>query len=338
MTKRVLVTGAAGFIGHHVVEHLLRSTDWEVVGLVRLDRVGTMARLEDVTCLREPAMRARFSTVWHDLRSPVNRLTRWDLGEFDYVLHLAAETHVDLSIVDPRAFVDSNIVGTLNLMEWARGLDTLRAFLLFSTDEVYGPAAVGVAHRETDRYNATNPYAATKAGAEQLANAYANTYGLPVVITNTMNVFGERQDPEKFIPLVMRKVLAGEVVTIHADKSLTVSGSRHYIHARNVADAVLYTLNAAELSARRAEWFNVVGEREVSNLDLARAIADIMGKELHYEMVDFHSSRPGHDLRYALDGTKLRLLGWGPPVGFEQSLRRTVEWTLERRDKWLATP
>jgi dTDP-glucose 4,6-dehydratase len=145
-----------------------------------------------------------------------------------------------------------------------------------------------------------------------------------------MNVFGERQHYEKFIPMIIRKVLDGGMVTIHSDPTKTISGSRFYIHARNVANAVMFLLDKGEIRDK----YNVVGEKEVSNLEMAQFIAKVIGKELKYEMVDFHSSRPGHDLRYALDGTKMKQMGWNIPINFEDSLTKTVNWTLANK-KWI---
>ena len=146
-----------------------------------------------------------------------------------------------------------------------------------------------------------------------------------------MNVFGERQHPEKFIPMAIRKILAGETLTIHANKDKTKAGTRFYIHARNVCKALLFL---TQNSSSPGNKYNIVGEREVNNLELAQMIARVIGKELKYEMVDFHSSRPGHDLRYALDGTKLKSLGFQYPKNFEQSLTKAVQWYLKRQD-WL---
>jgi dTDP-D-glucose 4,6-dehydratase/intein/homing endonuclease len=199
-----------------------------------------------------------------------------------------------------------------------------------NTDEVYGPAAPGVAHKETDRHRATNPYAASKSGAESLVTAYGNTYRLPHIITNTMNVFGPRQHPEKFIPMVISKVMRGEKIVIHADPTRTKPGSRFYIHAANVADGYLFLMDRW----KNGEVYNLVGEREVDNLQLAESIALCVGKPLEYELVDFHSSRPGHDLRYALDGTKMKDMGWHPIDTFEQSIAKTVQWYMDN-PKWL---
>jgi dTDP-glucose 4,6-dehydratase len=224
--------------------------------------------------------------------------------------------------------VFENVVATCNLLEYARR--GCERFLYFSTDEVFGPAPEGVRYKEWDRYKSGNPYAATKAGGEELAIAFHNTYGVPVVVTHTMNVFGERQHPEKFIPSTIRKVRDGETVTVHADKTRTKAGTRFYIHAAHVANAVRFVL----ANGTPGDKYNIVGEKEVSNLALAHEIAKSVGKSLNFEMVDFHSSRPGHDLRYALDGSKLAEMGWTPPNTFEKSLSNTVHWTL-RNERWL---
>jgi dTDP-glucose 4,6-dehydratase len=161
---------------------------------------------------------------------------------------------------------------------------------------------------------------------------------MPIIITNTMNVIGERQHPEKFIPKVINKILNGETVTIHSNKEKTKAGSRFYIHARNIADALLHILDECDETLDNYDSskgrFNIVGETETDNLELAQLIAKILGKELKYQMVDFHSQRPGHDLRYALDGEKMKSLGWFHPIGFEESLENTINWTLKRQE-WL---
>jgi dTDP-glucose 4,6-dehydratase len=225
-------------------------------------------------------------------------------------------------------FVLDNVVGTTNLLEYAKNRDA--KVIYFSTDEVFGPAPGATLYQEWDRYNSGNPYSASKAGAEEMCLAYANTYKLPVIISHCMNVFGERQHPEKFIPMTVKRVLKGEKVFIHSDSTKSVPGSRFYIHARNVADAVLFLLH----QGKGGDKYNIVGEREVNNLELAQYIASYVGGHLDYEMMDFHSSRPGHDLRYGLDGSKLATMGWKPAQSFTQSLQKTVEWTLAHTE-WL---
>lgn len=330
MTMKVLLTGGNGFTGHHVAEALLKNTDWDIDIMDRLSYASTgYERLKEVDCYDDKRIR-HFS---HDFTLPIVDGMLDELGDADYILHLGAETHVDNSIDNPEPFVRTNVLGTMNMLEFARKCKNLKKLFYMGTDEVFGPADIETVpngYKEWDRYNSTNPYSASKAGGEELCLAWANTYGTPVIIGHTMNIFGERQHPEKFIPKVIRAVLKGEPVYIHADRSLTVSGSRFWIHARNVAQAILFLLENAD----NREKYNIVGEKEVSNLEMAKFIAGVLGKELKYEMLDFHSSRPGHDLRYGLDGTKLKGMGFTYPKSFEDSLTKTIQWTLEN-PKWL---
>ena len=336
--KRALITGGAGFIAHHLIGKILRETDWEIVSLDRLDFSGNLNRLQDLLQDFTPEQRSRVKIVFHDLKAAVNPLIAADIGKVDYILHLAAGSHVDRSIDYPMEFVMDNVVGTCNILDYARGLDHLERFVYFSTDEVFGPAPEGVNYGENDRYNSTNPYSASKAGGEELAVAFQNTYNLPVYITHTMNVFGQRQHPEKYIPMCIKRVRDGIPITIHSDPSKTIPGSRHYIHAEDVADALLFLLNQptitySDSTGAKCPKFNVVGGEELNNLQLAQMIADIQGKELKYELIDFHSARPGHDLRYALSGDKMRDIGWTPqPV--RDRLKEVVEWTLSN-ERWI---
>ena len=338
--KRVLITGGAGFIAHHLIGQILKTTDWEIVSLDRLDYSGNLNRLHDLMLTFDPDVRKRVKIVHHDLKAELNPLVRSEVGKVDYVLHLAAGSHVDRSIDYPMEFVLDNVVGTCNILEFARTqIDHLERFIYFGTDEVFGPAPDGIKYGENDRYNSTNPYSATKAGGEELAVAYENTYGLPVYITHTMNVFGERQHPEKFIPMCIRKARDGEAVTIHSDSTKTIPGSRHYIHAEDVASAVLFLLNHEEIyeptwGNAKCPKFNIVGSEELNNLELAQIIAEAQGKELKYDMVDFHSSRPGHDLRYALDGDKMKLLGWEPAKSVRERIGEVTKWTLDN-ERWI---
>lgn len=322
-----LLTGGAGFIGHHVAEHLLRTTDWNLVFLDRLDTSGNLNRIVEIKDW--DSYRTRCKWIYHDLKAELNSQLIGQIGKVNIILHLAAGTHVDRSITNPLEFVYDNVVATANILEYARKID-IEKMIYFSTDEIFGPAPDGVLYKEWDRYNSGNPYSATKAGAEELCLAYHNTYKLPVMISHCMNVFGERQHPEKFIPMVIQRVRDEVLVKIHSDSTKTRPGSRFYIHARNVADAVTFILDRGEFGDK----YNIVGQREVDNLELATFIANIQNKPLIHEMVDFHSSRPGHDLRYALDGTKLEKMGWVAPVSFEDSLTRVVNWTLENK-RWL---
>lgn len=324
---RVLITGICGLVGHHVAEHIIKNTDWEIVGIDKLTYASFgFDRLKDINVYDDE----RVKVFAADFALPIIESLEREIGEIDYILHLGAETHVDNSITNPEPFIISNVLGTMHMLDFARRQKNLKKMVYFSTDEVFGPAKEGIMHKEWDNYNSSNPYAAAKAGGEELALAYANTYKTPVLITHTMNIFGERQHYEKFIPNTIRKILHGEKVLIHSNPEKTKAGSRFYIHARNVASALMFLLDKGEIRDK----YNIVGEKEVDNYELAKFISIIIGKPLDYEMVNFHSSRPGHDLRYALDGSKLKDMGWTIPMNFEESLANTIMWTLENK-RWI---
>lgn len=335
--KRVLLTGGNGFIGAHFVEHFLKNTDWQIVVVDKLSYASMgNDRLRDIKVMDDK----RVERYTADLTKEITFGLKKEWGDINIVLHLAANSHVDNSIGNPIGFMQNNLDSTMNLLQYARELPNLEKFLYFSTDEVYGTAPQGVDYAEGDRHNPGNPYSASKSGSESIVRAYANTYRLPCIITNTMNVLGERQHPEKYLPLVINKLVDGEIVHIHSNKEKTKAGTRFYIHARNVADGILYVLDNTTETLDRLDAskgvFNIVGEKELDNLELAQIIAKYVGKELNYELVDFHSSRPGHDLRYALSGKKMELLGWKPPINIEESIQKIVEWTLlKENNKWL---
>ena len=240
--KRILLTGGAGFIAHHTIRHLLQNTDWEIVSLDRLDYSGNLNRISDMMIEFDKETQKRVRIVYHDLRAEINEMLSADLGDFDYIVHMAASSHVDRSIEDPMTFVLDNVVATCNILNFGRKQKNLERFIYFSTDEVFGPAPKGVNYKERDRYNSTNPYSATKAGGEELCVAFENTYDMPIYITHTMNVFGERQHPEKFIPMTIKNARDDNMVTIHSDRDKKIPGSRHYIHAKDVADGMLFLL------------------------------------------------------------------------------------------------
>ena len=338
---RLLITGGCGFLGAHVVEHFLKSTAYDIVILDKMTYASSgFDRLRDIKAFND----ARVHVIGCDLGQPIPEGVTREVGTIDYVIHAAAETHVDNSIVDPLPFLQSNVIGTHHLLTWlgAAALSSgprCRRVFLVSTDEVYGPAQFGsedVGFDEEAAFRPANPYAAAKAGGECVAMAYANTYRLPVTIVNTMNLIGERQHHEKFVPLVIRRVLQDETVLIHADPTKTFAGTRFYLHCRTYAHALgfLISRDMAEACSDLPLKLHVCGEREMSNLELAQRIAKTVGKPLHYELVDFHSSRPGHDLRYAMDDSKIRKMGWQRPMGLEQSLEKTVRWYLDN-PKWL---
>jgi dTDP-glucose 4,6-dehydratase len=329
--KKIIITGGCGFIGHHFVEHVYKNTDWKIIVIDKLSYASNgFERMRDTGTLNDQ----RIKVFTSDLILPLSEGLIKEIGtDIDYIVHMAAETHVDNSITDPKLFINNNIQSTVNLLEYARiFLPNLKTFFYFSTDEVFGPALGDTLYKEWDRHKPTNPYSASKSAAEQICVAYENTYKTPLMIVNVMNAFGERQHVEKFIPLCIKKILNNEKIYVHSYPDKTTSGTRFYIHARNIAEAVLFLIKTGTIG----EKYNISGEKEVSNLDMVKMIAKLMNKEeeLNYELVDFHSNRPGHDLRYGLDGTKLFDMGFKLPLNFEESLKKTVEWTLKNQ-KWL---
>ncbi len=331
---KILVTGAAGFIGHHFVEHVLKTTDWEVVAVASFRHRGCPLRLNHLV------LDERLCLVQTELTAPISKRVTDLIGPIDAVVNFAAESHVDRSISEPRPFVVNNVELMLTVLEYAR-IAKPKIVIQFSTDEVYGPALYGERHAEWSPILPSNPYAASKAAQEALAISYWRTYGLPVVIVNSMNLIGERQDPEKFLPMLIRGISQGEVVPIHGQPvgmgTEHIWGSRMYLHARNLADGLVWLLKREpEMypdTARPDRW-NIVGEREIDNFELARTVAAILERRLRYRAVNFHEARPGHDRRYALDGTAIHEAGWRQPLGFEESLERTVRWTVSHPE-WL---
>ncbi len=344
MVKRVLITGGAGFIAHHVIDRILTKTDWHIVSLDRLDISGNLNRLHDMLKIHDPVMISkRMRIIFHDLKAELNSQIIEDIGPIDIILHLAAGSHVDRSITYPMEFVQDNVIGTVNILDYARkNLPNLERLVYFSTDEIFGVAPEGVSYKEYDRYNSTNPYSASKAAAEEFCVAYENTYKMPIVVTHTMNVWGIRQHREKFIPATIRKVLNEDTVIIHSDPTRTFAGTRMYIDARDVAAGLMFMLQTLPLDYKHqgdygkahCPKFNLVGTEEIDNLTLAQMIATAVGKKLIYEMTDFHTSRPGHDMRYALDGGLLKSLGWEPTIKLSEGISDMVQWTINN-PRWM---
>lgn len=331
--KRLLLTGVAGFIGAHTLEHFLENTDWDIVGIDSLKHRGKMERITQVLD-KNPEWEDRFMLYVRDLTE--RGAMSMDMGEVDYVINMAAESHVDRSITDPVPFVKNNVDLTLTMLEWARIVEP-KAFIQISTDEVYGPMIDGRPFAEWERHLPSNPYSASKSAQEAIAISYWRTYGVPLIITNTMNNIGEMQDPEKFVPLLIKKIQAEEQISIHG--SPEDMGSRFYLHARNHADALLFILNNLPPLAFSPvnlypDRYHIVGDTRVGNLEMAEKIARYMGKHnMHYKYDS--SVRPGHDLHYGLSDGKLHTAGWRPPLGFDESLQRTVENYLANPE-WLS--
>lgn len=318
--KRILITGAAGFIGRHFTRYVLEQTGWSVV---MLDRLGEGSKPDEVAMwLRSiPQARERTRFYWHDLRS----YRQPDIhGPVNYIVHLAAGSHVDRSIKDPLGFIADNVTGTAHLLEFARRCEGMEKFLHFSTDEVFGAATDGRAFDEYDSFHPTNPYAASKAAAEALCPAWANTFGLPIVVTRCTNVCGPGQDAEKFIPSTVVKVGRGEVVQIHSRNG--APSSRKYIDVEDVCSATLTALTrGGVISGRNSGYYNIAGEVDHSNLEVAQSIAKLMGKPLLHELVQDPPNRPRPDMRYDLDASRLKALGWSPRVELVETLTRILE-------------
>lgn len=341
MRKRVLLTGAGGAIGCHVLAYLLEKTNWQVIALdsFAAEHKGFYDRITEV-CKGHPFWRRRLTIVQHDLRAPFTSRQVENMGKVDYILNLASRSDVQNSVDDPLPFVKNNTDMMLSILEYARQAKP-EVFLHFSTDEVYGPAdRDGTGHAEWDPILPSNPYSASKAAQEALAIAWWRTYGVPLIITNTMNNFGEMQAPSKFPAMIQKKIEAGEEIEVHVSAS-GESGTRYYLHSRNTADAVLFILmNVKPHLHRHGEIdrpvrLNIVGDKQVSNEELVLIISRLMDKKAIYRRVNFHDQNPGHDLHYGLDGTEMQRLGWLSPESFEESMRRTIRWQ-KRHKEWMS--
>lgn len=339
-SKRVLLTGVAGSIGVHTLIHIFHNTDWHVVGVDSLvpKHKGIAERITEM--LREhPEYWDRFTLITHDLTKRFTPKVKNQMGKIDYIINLASLSDVEASIQDPEPFVENNVQLMYTMLAYARECRP-KAFIQFSTDEVYGPSGREQKHPEWSPILPSNPYSASKAMQEALAIAWWRSYGVPVIITNTMNNFGEYQQPSKYPVIIQRAVENGEKLTIHGSEDGKDVGTRYYIHSRNASDALIFILenlpphmhepNAID----KPDRYNIVGDKQVDNLELAQMIARLMGKPLIYEMVDAHSGRPGHDRHYGLDGTKLKKLGWKSPLSFEESMKNTIEWQCQHPE-WI---
>jgi len=319
--RRVLLTGGAGFIGSHLARLLLAECpDLEVLNLDVLNYAGSEDNLVELR--GNPRHRfVRGNVLDSALVAPLVR-------ECDAVLHLAAQTHVDRSIADPRPFVETNVAGTQTLLEAVRAADSPIRFVHAGTDEVYGSLAPDSADRFTEDSPLAprNPYAASKAAADMLVSAYGATHGIDWVIVRSSNNYGPRQFPEKLIPRFVALLAEGRKVPLYGDGSHL----RDWLHAEDCCRALL----AAMRRGGSGEVYNAAGGNERSNLELARAILEIMGRG--EDMIEFAPDRPGHDLRYAMDCSKAeRELGWKPlRTGWKSELAATVRWYLDNPD-WL---
>jgi dTDP-glucose 4,6-dehydratase len=282
----------------------------------------------------------RIILLSHDLTKEIDKEHIDLMGNIDIIIHLAANSNIDMAIRNPISCIKTNILGTANILEYARKLYNLEAFIFFSTEGVFGSAPEGVSFKERDRYNSTNPYSATKAAGEELCTAYANTYGVPVIITHTMNVIGERQTSEKFIPMCIKKILLGEEITLFADKEGKI-GSRMYVHVDDACEATNFILTKkpkcpSDFGGATVNKFNIIGNKEINNLEVARIISDTLGLPLRYVIKDAQALRPGYDSRYDLDGKLLESYGWKITISPEDRIREIVKWyMINDNAKWL---
>ena len=331
---RILITGGAGFIGSALIRHLIQNTEHEVLNLDKLTYAGNLESLLEI------AASPRYRFVQADI-ADAERVAA-TLSEFqpDAIMHLAAESHVDRSIDGPAAFIQTNIVGTYSLLESTRaywlGLNTVRKaafrFHHISTDEVYGDLhGVDDLFTETTPYAPSSPYSASKAASDHLVRAWQRTYGLPVLITNCSNNYGPYHFPEKLIPLMILNALAGKPLPVYGNGQQV----RDWLYVEDHARALLKVVSEGKVG----ETYNIGGHNEQKNLDVVRSICALLeelapqkpaGIARYEDLITYVQDRPGHDLRYAIDASKIeRELGWVPQETFETGLRQTVQWYLD---------
>jgi len=331
-TKRILVTGGAGFIGSHVVRLLVNSyPDYLIFNIDKLTYAGNLENVRDV----EKAPNYRFERIDILDADAVSQLMH--KMDFHVVVHLAAESHVDRSIEDPLAFVHTNVLGTINLLNAAReawaGQFENRLFYHISTDEVYGSLGTTGLFTETTAYDPRSPYSSSKAASDHFVRAWHHTYGLPVVITNCSNNYGPNQFPEKLIPLFIHNIRHRKPLPVYGDGQYTRDWLYVVDHARAI-DAVLHR-------GKLGETYNIGGFNEWKNIDLIQLMCRLMDQKLGLpegdsaSLITYVTDRPGHDRRYAIDASKIKQeLGWEPSVTFEQGLSLTLDWYLNNQD-WL---
>jgi len=316
MAKRYLITGGAGFIGANFIHYLLKKySDCTIINLDKLTYAGNLDNLVEVE--KDP----RYSFIEGDICDPetVDRIVS---SGVDFLVNFAAETHVDRSIIDPAAFIRTDIMGTHVLLEAVRKFGVER-YIQISTDEVYGSIESG-AFRENDPVTPSSPYSASKAGAELLVRSYITTYGIPAIITRASNNYGPYQYPEKLIPLFVTNALDDTPLPLYGD-GLNV---RDWLYVGDHCAALDVVCHRGELS----EVYNIGGSNEYTNLAITRRILELLGKP--ESLIQPVKDRPGHDRRYAIDSSKIRALGWAPAHDFDKGMEETVIWYRDHRDWW----
>lgn len=338
-TGRILVTGGAGFIGSALIRALIAETACDILN------VDALTYAADPDALAEVAQSDRYRLAHLDIRDQQGMAETVEEFRPQIIVHLAAETHVDRSIHEPSAFVQANLMGTYALLAVAlgyfRSLDADdRATFRFhhvSTDEVFGSLGVAGAFNEGSAYDPHSPYSATKAGSDHLVRAWHHSFGLPIVMSNGSNAYGPWQFPDKLIPLTIAKCLSDEAIPVYGDGQ----NSRDWLHV----DDHVRALRAVFERGTVGETYLVGGRSEKTNLDVVRAICALMDThcprpsgQSHLERISFVPDRPGHDFRYAIDGSKIESeLGWRPQVNFETGLEKTVLWYIDNQDRWRTT-
>lgn len=329
---QILITGGAGFIGSHVVRKLVNTyPEYHIYNLDALTYAGNLENLKDID------KASNYTFIKGDIVDADFLNMIFKKYPFDGVIHLAAESHVDRSIEDPLAFVHTNIVGTVNLLNAARDLwkdnFTNKRFYHVSTDEVYGSLGAEGLFTETTAYDPNSPYSASKASSDHFVRAYGETYGLPYVLTNCSNNYGPNHFPEKLIPLFINNIIQNKPLPVYGNGKYT----RDWLYVKDHADAIDLVFH----NGRNHETYNIGGFNEWQNIDLVKLLCQQMDEKLgrtegtSEKLITYVKDRPGHDLRYAIDANKInKELGWKPSVTFEQGLAITIEWYLEN-ENWL---
>ncbi len=330
--KKIVITGGAGFIGSHVVRlFVTKYPDYQIYNLDALTYAGNLENISDITDV------ANYTFVKGDIKDYQFLKTLFQEQQFDAVIHLAAESHVDRSITDPNAFIETNVLGTANLMNAFRNAcsDNFenKLFYHISTDEVYGSLGKTGLFTETTPYDPQSPYAASKAASDHMVRAYGNTYKMPFVISNCSNNYGANQFPEKLIPLFINNIKNNKSLPVYGDGQYT----RDWLYVVDHAKAIDLIFHEGKIG----ETYNIGGFNEWTNLELIHLLCAQMDEKLGREkgssskLITFVKDRAGHDRRYAIDASKLnRELGWKPSLTFEEGLSKTIDWYLEN-ETWL---